>query len=113
MLKLKVTPALRRVVREVFPDIEMQEALRFLEMGLLRIPKNLRCGAYARSTGQPCKAQAIPGPFRCKNHGGAPKSDQGRQAIIEGQKRRWAKWRAERGRRQTGKLSGNLRPNDP
>ena len=46
-------------MRQVFPDIEMQEALRFLEMGLLRIPKNLRCGAYARSTGQPCKAKAI------------------------------------------------------
>ena len=92
----KVTRGLRRVVRQVFPDIEMQEALRFLEMGLLRIPKNLRCGAYARSTGQPCKAKAIHGTWRCKNHGGAPKSEQGRQNIIKGQKRRWAKWREVR-----------------
>jgi hypothetical protein len=92
---LKRTRALKRVVRQVFPDMEMQEALRYLEMGLLRIPKRLRCGAYARSTGQPCKAQAIPGPYRCKNHGGAPKTEQGRQRIIEGQRRRWAKWREE------------------
>lgn len=90
------TRSLKRVIREVFPDIEMKDALRFLEMGLLRIPKNLRCGAYARSTGRPCKAQAIHGPFRCKNHGGAPKSESGRRNIIEGQKRRWAKWRSER-----------------
>ena len=65
----KVTRSLRRVVHQVFPDIEIREALRLLEMGLLRIPKRLRCGAYARSTGQPCKAQAIPGAYRCKNHG--------------------------------------------
>jgi hypothetical protein len=104
--RTKVTAALRRVVREVFPDIEMKKALRFLEMGLLRIPKNLRCGAYARSTGKPCKAKAIHGPYRCKNHGGAPKSDAGRRKIVEGQNRRWAKWRAE-------KKSGHLRHNGP
>jgi hypothetical protein len=91
----KVTRSLRRVVREVFPDFEMKEALRLLEMGLLRIPKHLRCGAHARSTGQPCKAQAIPGTFRCKNHGGALKSAAGAKAISEAQNRRWARWRAE------------------
>ncbi len=96
LTKPKVTPALRRVVREVFPDFEMKEALRLLEIGLLRIPKNRRCGAHARSTGKPCKAQAIPGTWRCKNHGGAPKSESGRQNIIDGQRRRWARWKAER-----------------
>ena len=73
--KLKVTRSLRRVVREVFPDFDEKEALRLLEMGLLHIPKKLRCGAYARSTCKPCKAQAIPGR--------APKSEQGRQNIRE------------------------------
>jgi hypothetical protein len=92
MTKPRVTRSVRRVVREVFPDFEMKEALRLLAMGLLRIPKNLRCGA--RSTGKPCKAQAIPGTWRCKNHGGAPKSEIGRENIIEGQRRRWARWKA-------------------
>jgi len=97
----RLSPTLRRVLLSQFPDIPLKEAARLFEMGLLRIPKNLRCGAYARSTGQPCKAQAIPGTYRCKNHGGAPKTEQGRQAIIEGQKRRWAKWRAERQQSET------------
>jgi hypothetical protein len=112
MTKPRVTRSVRQVVREVFPDFEMKEALRLLEMGLLRIPKNLRCGAHARSTGKPCKAQAIPGTWRCKNHGGAPKSEAGRQNIIEGQRRRWERWRAER-LRHPQKASGHLGPNDP
>jgi hypothetical protein len=101
----KVTRSLRRVMREVFPDLEIKEAFRLLEMGLLRIPKRLRCGAYARSTGQPCNAQAIPGAYRCKNHGGAPKSAAGAKAISDAQKRRWAKWRAERGEPTMGEAS--------
>ena len=116
LTKPKVTPTLRRVVREVFPDFEMKEALRLLEMGLLRIPKNLRCGAHARSTGKPCKAQAIPGTWRCKNHGGAPKSEIGRRNIIEGQRRRWERWRASRVQNpvtiadEAAPRSGNLTP---
>src|SRR4029077_9616439 len=101
----KVTRSLRRVVRQVFPQLEEKEALRLLEMGLLRIPRRLRCGAHARSTGKPCKAQAIPGPYRCKNHG-APKSEAGRKAISDAQKRRWSKGRAE-------KQSGDLRHDEP
>jgi hypothetical protein len=96
--KLKVTRSLKRVIREVFPDFDEKEALHLLEVGLLRIPKNLRCGAYARSTGKPCKAQAIPGTYRCRNHGGAPKTKAGLKAISGYQKARWAKWRAEHGR---------------
>ena len=44
-----------------------------------------RCGAYARSTGLPCEAKAMPNG-RCKNHGGmstGPKTPQGRQAIAQ------------------------------
>ena len=29
-----------------------------------------RCGAYARTTGQPCQAPAIKGKARCRMHGG-------------------------------------------
>jgi glucans biosynthesis protein len=29
-----------------------------------------RCGAHARTTGQPCKAPAIRGKVRCRMHGG-------------------------------------------
>ena len=31
----------------------------------------LRCGAHARTTGQPCKAPAVTGKQRCRMHGGA------------------------------------------
>lgn len=33
-------------------------------------PPPIRCGARARSTGEPCKRWAIPGATRCKLHGG-------------------------------------------
>ena len=44
-----------------------------------------KCGAYARSTGQPCQAKAMFNG-RCKNHGGmstGPRTPEGRQAIAE------------------------------
>ena len=31
----------------------------------------LRCGAHARTTGDPCKAPAVIGSRRCRMHGGA------------------------------------------
>ena len=43
----------------------------------------LKCGAYARSTGQPCQAKAL-GNGRCGNHGGlstGPTSAIGRKRI--------------------------------
>ena len=49
-----------------------------------------RCGAYARSTGLPCEAKAMPNG-RCKNHGGmstGPKTPQGRQAIAQATRQR-------------------------
>jgi hypothetical protein len=50
------------------------------------------CGAYARSTGKPCKAQSLANG-RCKNHGGmstGPKTPEGRQAIAESTRQRMA-----------------------
>ena len=97
-MKPKVTPTLRRVLRAEFPDMPLKKVLRLMEAGILRVSKDRRCGAYARSTGQPCKAKAIHGTWRCKNHGGAAKSEAGSKRISDAQKRRWAKWRAERGK---------------
>ena len=44
-----------------------------------------RCGAYARSTGQPCQAKALANG-RCRNHGGlstGPTSEAGRKRVGE------------------------------
>ena len=44
---------------------------------------SLRCGAHARSTGQPCKAKAMLNG-RCRNHGGmstGAKTAKGREAL--------------------------------
>lgn len=49
-----------------------------------------RCGAHARSTGEPCKAKAMPNG-RCKNHGGmstGPRTPEGRKAIAEATRQR-------------------------
>jgi hypothetical protein len=51
-----------------------------------------RCGAYARSTGCPCKAKAMSNG-RCKNHGGmstGPKTAEGRKVIAEATRHRMA-----------------------
>ena len=51
-----------------------------------------RCGAYARSTGFPCKAKAMYNG-RCKNHGGmstGPKTAEGRKVIAEATRQRMA-----------------------
>lgn len=44
---------------------------------------SLRCGAHARSTGEPCKAKAMTNG-RCRNHGGmstGPKTEEGKATI--------------------------------
>ena len=56
-----------------------------------------RCGAFARSTGQPCKAKALTN-CRCKNHGGmstGPKTPEGRQAIADSTRQRMASGQQE------------------
>ena len=52
----------------------------------------IKCGAFARSTNQPCQAKALANG-RCKNHGGmstGPRSDEGRRAIAEATAKRMA-----------------------
>ena len=58
----------------------------------------IHCGAYARSTGQPCKAKALANG-RCKNHGGlstGPRTLEGRRAIGEATRQRMALGQQER-----------------
>lgn len=57
-----------------------------------------RCGAYARTTGNPCQAKALTNG-RCKNHGGmstGPKTPEGRQAIAESTRQRMVSGQQER-----------------
>jgi len=58
----------------------------------------IKCGAYARSTGNPCQAKALSNG-KCKNHGGLSKgatTSQGRQAIAEATRQRMASGQQER-----------------
>ena len=52
----------------------------------------IKCGAYARTTGNPCQAKALANN-RCKNHGGmstGPKTLEGRQAIAQSTRQQMA-----------------------
>lgn len=58
----------------------------------------IHCGAYARSTGQPCKAKALANG-RCKNHGGlstGPRTLEGRKSIGAATRLRMASGQQER-----------------
>ena len=60
--------------------------------------QKVKCGAYARSTGNPCQAKALTNG-RCKNHGGlstGPKTPEGRQVIAEATRQRMASGQQER-----------------
>lgn len=57
-----------------------------------------KCGAYARSTGHPCKAKALSNG-RCRNHGGlstGPKTLEGREAIAQATSQRMASGQQKR-----------------
>ena len=58
----------------------------------------VKCGAYARSTGNPCQAKALANG-RCGRHGGAStgaKTPEGRKAIAEATRQRMATGQQER-----------------
>ena len=60
--------------------------------------QKFKCGAYARSTGNPCKAKAMSNG-KCKNHGGmslGAKTPEGRQAIAEATRKRMASGQQQR-----------------
>ena len=55
------------------------------------------CGAFARSTGHPCKAKALANG-RCKNHGGmstGPKTVEGKKAVALATAKRMASGQRE------------------
>ena len=58
----------------------------------------IKCGAYARTTGNPCLAKALANG-RCVRHGGAStgaKTPEGRQAIAEATRQRMASGQQKR-----------------
>jgi hypothetical protein len=58
-----------------------------------------QCGAFARSTGLPCRAVTLGRGQRCKLHGGKStgcRTEEGRQRIIESNRRRKGEVRAPR-----------------
>ena len=60
--------------------------------------KKQTCEAYARSTGQTCKAKALANG-RCKNHGGlstGPRTIEGKKAIAQATAKRMASGQRER-----------------
>ena len=83
--------------------------------------QKVKCGAYARSTGNPCLAKALANG-RCKNHGGlstGPKTPEGRQAIRESTRQRMVsggrmlvlegfyRWLEDGGRNMLSRLAKN------
>jgi hypothetical protein len=67
-------------------------------LGLPITPYKSHCEARCRD-GHACKRRVIPGRTRCKNHGGmstGPRTEAGRQAIVESNQRRAARKRQER-----------------
>ena len=57
-----------------------------------------KCGAYARSTGNPCQAKALTNG-RCRLHGGAAtgaKTPEGRKSISEATRQRMASGQQEK-----------------
>jgi hypothetical protein len=58
-----------------------------------------KCGAYARSTGKPCRAPGNGRGGRCKLHGGkstGPRTEAGIRRLKKAVRRRWRAWRAAR-----------------
>ncbi len=52
--------------------------------------QKVKCGAYARSTGQPCQAKAMSNS-KCRNHGGlstGATTPEGRKAIADATRQR-------------------------
>lgn len=84
-----MTPAERERAAETFrPGI-----LRSLKCELKQDRQRVPCGAYARSTGQPCRALSVPGKRRCRLHGGlstGPKTAEGKARCAD------ARWPARR-----------------
>ncbi|OWJ82040.1 HGGxSTG domain-containing protein, partial [Haematobacter massiliensis] len=63
-----------------------------------RAKLQVRCKARTRK-GTSCRCKSEPGKKRCKFHGGmstGARTPEGLERIREAQRRRWARWRAEK-----------------
>ncbi len=63
-------------------------------------PPSPRCGAHARSTGEPCKAKAMTNG-RCRNHGGmstGAKTEEGKASIRQALKERMSGFQGQSAR---------------
>ena len=63
---------------------DWQQRIKRKSVGPKRKRNRPRCGAYARSAGHPCKAQALANG-RCRNHGGmstGPKTAEGKAKSL-------------------------------
>jgi hypothetical protein len=70
-------------------SLETEREVQEIEGGM-KMKLKIACGAHARSTGQPCRAQALANG-RCKNHGGlstGPRTPEGRRAVGEATRKR-------------------------
>ena len=76
-------------------EVAFAAAYRILKLYQKRYRK---CGAKTRK-GSPCQRRPHGWKQRCPLHGGlstGPRTTDGRQRIAEAQRRRWARWRAEK-----------------
>src|SRR5262249_40214524 len=97
----KLNPAFERLLMREFPDMELDEVVKLLDMGLLRL-KKVRCAAMSRKPTRPCSASLFLSDGTrglCRHHGGIPKTEARLKAISEAQKRRWVKCREMHGPR--------------
>lgn len=83
--------AVDALIAEKLAEAKVREAGRAAK-------RRVVCGAKTRK-GTPCRNKSEPGKRRCKFHGGmstGARTPEGIERIREAQRRRWARWRAER-----------------
>lgn len=83
--------------------IEARVAAELARLALREADRKARrrvpCGARTRK-GKPCRKLSEPGKRRCKFHGGkstGPRTPEGIERIQQAQRRRWERWRDQRG----------------
>jgi len=78
-------------LRKSHPDYWARAIIRITNFSWRCVARSgERCGAYARSTGKPCQAKAMPKSGRCRMHGnGGPRTPEGKARAKENLKLRW------------------------